>query len=331
LNIKNNNILVTGGAGYIGSHTCMLLHKKGYNPIVIDNLSTGRENAVKWGPFYKGNIGDKKLIIDVINRYNPIAVIHFAAFSEVLESILEPVKYFQNNVVESLKFFDALIEMNISNLIFSSSCAVYGAPENIPIDEYTIRKPINPYGESKLIIEKVLRWHGQLKDFNWISLRYFNVAGASVEHSIGENIENSSRLIPRTIKAASGYGPKLEIYGNDFDTDDGTAIRDYINVMDIADAHILALNGVLNNSVKNDCYNVGNAIGTSVMEILDNVKKICGKDVPFKFLPRKKGEPAILLASTKKFQNFFSWEPKHNLEETIQSTFDWVENWFNNK
>ena len=309
----------------------MLLHKSGYNPIVIDNLSTGSEESVKWGPFVKGNIGDKRILAHVFQKYNPIAIIHFAAFSQVIESMLNPYQYFQNNVVETMNFIDTVIEMEFNNIIFSSSCAVYGSPKIIPISENIECKPINPYGETKLIIEKVLKWYGDLSHLKWISLRYFNVAGTSTAHNIGENIDKTTRLIPRAIKAALGYSPKLEVYGNEFDTEDGTAIRDYVNVLDIANAHILALDSMLNKNIVNQCFNIGNAIGFSVMEILNHISTLTGKSVPYEILKQKKGEPGVLLASNIKFNNTYNWKTNYSLEETISSTIDWVKYWYQKK
>ena len=237
----STHILVTGGAGYIGSHTCKVLAEAGYVPITYDNLSTGNMWSVKWGQLIKGDLADGALLRKVIRKYSISAVIHFAANAYVGESVVNPRKYFENNASNTLHLLGAMLDTGINYIVFSSTCATYGIPNRIPISENETQQPINPYGESKLFIERVLRWYADAYALNWMALRYFNAAGADLEGEIGEHHDPETHLIPLVIQSAMGCRPEVEVYGMNHPTQDGTPIRDYIHVMDLAEAHVLAL------------------------------------------------------------------------------------------
>ena len=265
------NIMVTGGAGYIGSHTCKKLFKAGYKPIVLDDLSTGHESFVKWGPFEKGDINDYKNNLRIIKKYNIVAVIHFAAKAYVGESIIDPQKYFKNNVVGSLALLQAILDSNINTIINSSTCAIYGIPDIIPIPESHKKSPINPYGDSKLFIEKIIHWYSQAYGLKYVNLRYFNAAGADIELEIGELHHPETHLIPRIFQEGVRKGGKLEVFGSDYSTTDGTAIRDYIHVNDLAEAHVKSIDYLINGS-KSLSLNLGTGQGTSIYEIIESVE-----------------------------------------------------------
>ncbi len=315
--------MVTGGAGYIGSHTCKILKSLGYNPIVIDNLSTGNKWAVKWGPLIAGDISDSDLIKSTVKKYNISALIHFAAHAYVGESINNPQKYFQNNVVGSIKLLDAIMDAGVNNVVFSSSCAIYGIPNQLPISEKHPHHPINPYGESKLFIERVLQWYGNLNKFNWVALRYFNAAGADPKSEIGEWHVPETHLIPRLLDVALNRNNVIEIYGDDYDTPDGTCIRDYIHVEDLAQAHIFALEYLLKSG--NSCsFNLGTGKGYSVRQVLDIVNKVTGTDIPFKMKPRRIGDPPVLISDPTSIMNTIGWEAKYSsLEVQIDHAWKW--------
>ncbi|MBI04408.1 MAG: UDP-glucose 4-epimerase GalE [Pelagibacteraceae bacterium] len=317
------NILVTGGAGYIGSHTCKILHKNNYKPITIDNLSTGNEWAVKWGPLIKGNINNQELIKSVINEYDIKAVIHFAANAYVGESIEHPRKYFNNNIINSLKFLNSVIDSKIKYFVFSSSCATYGIPKTIPIDENHQCKPINPYGETKLIFEKILKSYGNAYNLNWISLRYFNAAGADPNSEIGESHSPETHLIPLAIKCALKQKNELKIFGTDYPTPDGTAIRDYIHVDDLAAAHKLSIDKLVN-GCKSKVINLGNEKGYSIYEIINVIEKISKSEIIKKETARRKGDPPSLIASSKKAKEILDWKPKYKtIEDIIKTAWEW--------
>jgi UDP-arabinose 4-epimerase len=239
------SVLVTGGAGYIGSHTAKRLARAGFRPVVLDNLSRGHAHAVKWGPFICGDLADSALIRRVMEEHSIQAILHFAAFAYVGESMSAPRNYFANNVSNTLNLLDVAVDLGVKNVVFSSTCATYGIPEIMPISEDEKQRPVNPYGEAKLFIERVLHWYAQAYGLRWVVLRYFNAAGADSEGEIGEDHEPETHLIPRAIQAALGELPSVDIYGTDYPTPDGTAVRDYIHVMDLADAHVLALQHLL--------------------------------------------------------------------------------------
>ena len=280
-------ILVAGGAGYIGSHACKALARAGHLPIVIDDLSTGNEWAVRWGALVRGSIGDQGLVVRVLRAEKIDAVMHFAANAYVNESMAEPQKYFRNNVVNSLSLLDSMREAGVTSIVFSSTCATYGDPLHLPLEESHPQNPVNPYGESKLFIEKVLRWYGEAYGLRWAALRYFNAAGADVEGEIGEAHDPEPHLIPLVIQAARGERPEVCIFGTDYATPDGTAIRDYIHVEDLAQAHILAIQH-LSNGGESGAFNLATGRGYSVRDIIAAVEKYSGRKVPARERPARR-------------------------------------------
>jgi UDP-arabinose 4-epimerase len=314
-----SNIFVTGGAGYIGSHVCKQLSKEGYCPVTFDNLSRGNRNAVKWGPLEIGHLDDTQKIINLFQKYNPMAVVHLAAYAYVGESVERPDLYYRNNVVGTLSLLDAMKSVALKKIVFSSSCAVYGNPKNIPIDEEYSRQPENPYGETKFMVEQILEDYCRSFELESVSLRYFNAAGADPEADIGEDHDPEPHLIPRAIKAALGEIEKIEIFGSDYDTRDGTAVRDYIHVSDLAVGHLASINYLLDNG-STTALNLGNERGYSVREILACVESVTGNKVPIKEASRRQGDPAELIANSSKARNLIAWNPQLSDIETIIST-----------
>ena len=317
------NVFVTGGAGYIGSHTCKALARAGYQPIVLDNLSTGHLWAVRWGPFKEGNIHDQLLVRSLIEKYKIKVMIHFAASAYVGESMHHPDKYFQNNVANTLRLVDAAHEAGLKKIVFSSTCATYGIPKRLPITEKHPQKPVNPYGESKLFVEKVLDWYGIPHGIESVCLRYFNAAGADPEGEIGEDHTPETHLIPLVIEAAMGLRDWVGIFGTDYATDDGTAVRDYIHVQDLADAHIRAVKYLLEGGTSQR-LNLGTGHGYSVREVIQAVQKVSGRKVPFQELERRAGDPAVLVAQATAAQKRLGWTPKFtNLEDVVHTAWEW--------
>lgn len=317
------NILVTGGAGYVGSHVCKALARAGYTPIVYDNLVYGHLWAVRWGPLEQGDISDRKTLNDVINRHRPAAMFHFAAYAYVGESVKDPGKYYRNNVVGSLTLLEAARDHGIDNIIFSSTCATYGVPEILPIREDHLQCPINPYGASKLMIERILQDFDHAHRMRSISFRYFNAAGADPEGEIGEFHDPETHLIPLALDAAAGIRPAINIFGDDYDTPDGTCIRDYIHVSDLADAHILALKA-LENGAQSDAYNLGNNFGFSVREIIKVSEQVTGSLIPVQILPRRMGDPARLVGDASRAKSELGWQPKlENITKIIETAWLW--------
>ncbi|WP_020591763.1 UDP-glucose 4-epimerase GalE [Kiloniella laminariae] len=315
-------VLVTGGAGYVGSHVCKLLHQSGFLPITYDDLSTGHEKAVRWGPFIQGDIADGEKLVEVFREYQPVAVLHFAAKAYIGESMVLPAEYYRTNVAGSLSLLEAMRRVGITKLVFSSSCATYGIPAQQPITEDEVQAPINPYGQTKLIVEKVLQDFAAAYQFSSAILRYFNAAGADPEGEIGEEHDPEPHLIPNVLKAVSGGDP-LVIHGADYPTPDGTCIRDYIHVCDLATAHVAALRALLEGRTSFAC-NLGTGRGSSVLEILTAVKKITGKSVPHDFGPRRPGDPAELVALTARAHDLLGWKPSHSdLETIIKTAWQW--------
>ncbi|MCX7820449.1 MAG: UDP-glucose 4-epimerase GalE [Brevinematales bacterium] len=315
-------ILVAGGAGYIGSHTVKLLYKKGYDVIVYDNLSKGYREFVKWGKFVQGDIADSIKLKEVFNSYKIDAVMHFCAFIEVGESVVEPEKYYKNNLVNTINLLNTMKEMNVKKFIFSSTAAIFGEPEHIPIKEDDRKNPINPYGKSKLFVEQILEDYEKAYNFNSICFRYFNAAGADPEGEIGEAHNPESHLIPLVFDAAIGKREYVKIYGTDYPTKDGTCIRDYIHVNDLAEAHILGLEYLLNQN-KSEKFNLGSGEGYSVKEIIDTVKKVTGKDFKVIETERRAGDPPVLIANSSKAKGILGWERKFSLNEIISSAWEW--------
>ena len=315
-------ILVAGGAGYIGSHACKALARAGHLPVVIDDHSTGNEWAVRWGALVRGNIGDQYLVTRVLRDEKIDAVMHFAACAYVSESMTRPDKYFRNNVVNTLNLLDSMREAGVTNIVFSSSCATYGSPLRLPIDESHPQNPVNPYGESKLFIEKVLQWYGKAYGLRWAALRYFNAAGADGEGEIGEAHDPEPHLIPLVIQAARGERPELCIFGTDYATPDGTAIRDYIHVEDLAQAHILAIQHLANGG-ESGAFNLGAGRGYSVRDIIAAVEKHSGQKVPVREEGRRAGDPERLVAGAERVRQVLSWRPVHGLDKIVATAWAW--------
>ena len=316
-------ILITGGAGYIGSHTNKALHKAGYDTVVVDDLCKGYENFVKWGNLEKYNTGSNDLR-EVFEKYDIDAVMHFAAFISVGESVEFPQKYFKNNYKNTLNLLQIMREFNVDKFILSSTAAVYGNPKQIPITEDEDLKPINPYGHSKFITEKALQREADKGDFNYVSLRYFNAAGCDFDGEIGELHDPETHLIPLILDAAIGKRDSISIYGDDYDTPDGTCIRDYIHVNDLADAHIKAYEFLCREN-QSDVFNLGNGQGYSVREVIDMCKKVTGRDFKVEIAPRREGDPARLIADSTKIQNKLGWTPQYDLSQIVESSWNWHE------
>ena len=316
-------ILVTGGAGYIGSHTCKVLKHNGYLPVTYDNLIYGHKEAVKWGPFEKGDILDSDRLREVFEKYEPFAVIHFAAFGYVGESVVDPGKYYTNNVAGTVNLLEVMRSIGCEKIVFSSTCATFGVPGALPLTEASPQRPINPYGRSKLMIEQILADYDAAYGLKHVALRYFNAAGADLDGELGENHTPETHLIPIVLEAGLGKRDKIVVYGNDYDTSDGTAIRDYVHVMDLADAHVKSLE-LLAATGASDKFNLGSETGTSVKEIIDISASVCGTPVPFEYGPRREGDPPLLVANAEKARRTLKWEPQFSDTLTIiQSAYGW--------
>lgn len=319
------SILVTGGAGYIGSHTAKALFAAGYSPVVLDDLSTGNRWSVRWGPLVEGDISDQELVRQTVQRYDINACIHFAASAYVGESMLEPRKYYNNNVVKSQLLLDALIDAGANKLIFSSSCAVYGLPQSDVLTEGHPCNPINPYGETKLFFEKACRWYGLAYGLRTVSLRYFNAAGADGDGQLGEEHDPETHLIPLAILTAQGQLKELSIFGTQFNTPDGTAVRDFIHVQDIADAHVDAL-VYLERSGQSVEVNLGTGHGMSVREVVKGIEDISGRIVAVKECEPRPGDPPTLIASPDLAAKLFGWSPKRSdKDQLLTSAWNWAQ------
>ncbi len=317
-------ILVLGGAGYIGSHTVRELIDKKYEVVIVDNLFTGFKQSIpKNVKFYEGDIRDFDFINSVFKKEKPNAVIHFAAYSLVGESVTNPLKYYDNNLYGTKVLLQAMVENNVDKIVFSSTAAVYGEPENIPILETDRTIPTNPYGETKLAMEKLMMWVAKAHNLKYVSLRYFNACGAHISGEIGEAHNPESHLIPLVLQVPNEKREYISIFGSDYDTDDGTCIRDYIHVTDLADAHILAVNYLMNGGESN-VFNLGNGVGYSVKEVIDTARKVTNHPIPAKEESRRAGDPARLVASGQKAKDILGWEPKYtNLSDIIESAWKW--------
>lgn len=314
-------ILVTGGAGYIGSHTVKALNQAGYETVVVDNLVNGYEDFVKWGEFVECDFGSNDLK-SVFENYDIEGVMHFAAFSSVAESIEYPQKYLKNNYKNTLNLLNVMREFDVNNFIFSSTAAVYGNSDKIPITENQILKPINPYGQSKFITEKALERETNNRNFNYISLRYFNASGCDFDCEIGELHSPETHLIPLVLDTAIGNRDYISIFGDNYNTSDGTCIRDYIHVNDIADAHIKAYEHLCENNESN-VFNLGNGKGYSVKEVIDKCREVTGVDFPIKIDEPREGDPDILIADSTKIRNKLGWKPKYDLDDIVESSWKW--------
>lgn len=320
---ERKKILVTGGAGYIGSVAARLLQKSGFEVVVFDNLSTGRREAVRGAKLVVGDLMDRAALDELFREEKFHAVMHFAASVEVEESVADPQKYFQNNVVGSFNLLDAMVAAGVKKLVFSSSAAVYGEPKQIPVSEDAPCRPESPYGMSKLVFEDILKSYEQAYGLHSVSLRYFNAAGAWPEEDLGYRAEGSSHLIPHVMDVAAGRQSELEVFGQDYPTPDGTGIRDYIHVLDLGAAHLVALQK-LSQSNGAYVYNVGTGHGNSVSEIIDKTVEITGRMVPIRFAPRRAGDPARLVADSSKLQKELGWRPQHDLASILQSSWEWT-------
>ena len=320
-------ILVTGGAGYIGSHTVYKLIEEGRDVVVIDNLETGYIKAVHpKARFYKGDIRDKEFLNSVFSKEHIDAVIHFAANSLVGESMKNPLKYYDNNLYGTKVLLSSMIENNIKKIVFSSTAATYGEPEKCPIEETDKTEPTNTYGETKLSMEKMFKWTEVAHGLKYVSLRYFNACGAHESGKIGESHDPETHLIPLVLQVPNGKRKFINIFGNDYNTEDGTCIRDYIHVTDLAKAHILAVDYLLNGNESN-IFNLGNGKGFSVKQVIDVARKVTNIDIPEVVTERREGDPAILIASSKKAKEILGWKPEHDsLEEIIASAWKWHKN-----
>jgi len=320
-------VLVCGGAGYIGSHAVCDLLKRGEEVVVVDNLQTGHKDAVLEGAkLFVGDLRDEAFLDDVFTKNRIDAVIHFAADSLVGESVENPLKYYDNNVNGALSLLKVMVKHKVNKIVFSSTAATYGEPNNVPILETDPTIPTNPYGETKLAIEKMLKWAEQAYGINYTVLRYFNVAGAHVEADIGEDHHPETHLIPVILQVALGTRGQIKIFGDDYDTPDGTCIRDYIHVTDLVSAHLLAIDK-LRNGGESNTYNLGNGNGFSVKEVIETARKVTGHEIPAEIAPRRGGDPAKLVASSEKAINELGWKPRFNsLEQIIETAWKWHQN-----
>lgn len=320
-------ILVLGGAGYIGSHTALELVKAGNEVVIADNLVTGYRKAIPEGAkFYEGDLRDFDFLNKLFQQEKIDAVIHFAAYSLVGESITNPLKYYDNNLYGTKVLLEAMVKNNVDKIVFSSTAATYGEPENIPILESDRTCPTNPYGETKLAMEKMFKWTAEAHGLRYVSLRYFNACGADESGTIGEAHNPESHLIPLILQVPNGKRETISIYGTDYDTPDGTCIRDYIHVTDLAQAHILAVQ-YLNNGGESDIFNLGNGVGYSVREVIETARKVTGHPIPATESSRRAGDPARLVASSEKAKKILGWKPVHDsLEEIISSAWNWHKN-----
>ena len=316
-------ILVTGGAGYVGSHTAKALARAGYEPVVVDNLQHGHRWAVRWGPLVEMDLADRESLRTVFQQYRIDAVIHFAALIEAGESVREPAKYFRNNVVNTLNLLDAMRDNRVSRIVFSSTAAVYGNPRHIPLAEDHPQRPVNPYGESKLMVERMLQWYGAAYGLAWTALRYFNASGADPEGELGEWHHPETHLIPRAIAAAHGDLPELQVFGTDYETPDGTAVRDYIHVTDLAAAHLLALERLMQGG-PGGAFNLGTGRGHSVREIVAAVERVGQWRVRVQEAPRRAGDPPLLVADPARANQELGWSPLHSsLETLVETAWHW--------
>ena len=317
------NILVTGGAGYIGSHCCKALAQKGFHPITIDSLVYGHQRFVKWGKFIKGDTGNRADLKKCFQRHKINAVMHFAAYAYVGESVENPLKYYENNVGNTIELLRATLENGVKNFVFSSTCATYGNPEKTPIGEDHPLNPINPYGRTKRIIEEILADYHAAYGLNYTSLRYFNAAGADPDSEVGEDHDPETHLIPKILDAAAGKSHAVKVFGTDYQTTDGTCIRDYIHVTDLAQAHLLALEKLIDGAGSH-VYNLGNGQGFSVLEVIECARKITGKEIGVENADRRPGDPPVLIASNEKAARELGWKPQYaDLDDIIGTAWRW--------
>ena len=321
--MADRRVLVTGGAGYIGSHACKALAAAGYTPVSLDSLVYGHRWAVRWGPLAEVDLADRAGVERVLRAHAIEAVIHFAAYAYVGESMADPGKYFRNNVANTLNLLEAMRAAGVGRIVFSSTCATYGVPDAVPIAEDHPQRPVNPYGESKLFVERALHWHGTAHDLRWMALRYFNAAGADPDGEIGEDHDPETHLIPLAIETALGRRAELQVMGTDYPTPDGTAIRDYIHVTDLADAHVRAL-GHLEAGGAPGALNLGTGSGHSVRDVVAMVERISGRKVNARNAPRRAGDPPSLVAAPGRARELLGWQPRWSgLETIVETAYRW--------
>jgi UDP-arabinose 4-epimerase len=319
------SILVTGGAGYIGSHACKALARAGYHPVVLDNLSRGHREAVRWGPLIVGDLADRKSLASALETHRVVAVMHFAAYAYVGESVTNPSMYYRNNLGGSLALIEAMREARVDKIVFSSTCATYGIPADSPIRESAPQLPVNPYGETKLAIERALHWYGEAYGLRSVSLRYFNAAGADPEGEIGELHEPETHLVPLVLQTALKQRPHVDIYGTDYPTADGTAIRDYIHVEDLAEAHLRALEHLCADGASM-ALNLGTGRGHSVREVIAAAESFCGQPISRRETARRPGDPPVLVADPSRSAERLGWRPQRSdLQTIIRTAFAWHE------
>lgn len=314
--------MIVGGAGYIGSHVNKVLNKRGYETLVLDNLVYGHREAVKWGKFVEGDLGDIELLDKVFQENKIDAVMHFSAYTYVGESVDNPAKYYRNNVCNTVNLLDAMVKHKVSKFIFSSTCATFGVPEKMPIEENFPQAPINPYGRTKLMVEKILEDYRVAYGLNYCVLRYFNAAGADPDGEIGEQHNPETHLIPLVLDAAIGRRKDIAVFGTDYPTPDGTCVRDYIHVNDLADAHIRALEYIGGNNVS-EHFNLGCGKGYSVKDIIDMAEKVTGRSIDVRYVERRAGDPPELVGSSEKAKRILGWEPQFDLEKIITTAWNW--------
>ena len=316
-------VLVTGGAGYIGSHACKVLARVGYRPVVFDDLSRGHREAVRWGPLVEGNLAERGKLAAALDRHRVSVVMHFAAYAYVGESVTDPALYYANNLGGSLALLESMREVGVGKIVFSSTCATYGTPAQVPIRETLPQLPVNPYGETKLAIERALHWYGEAYGLRWVSLRYFNAAGADPESEIGERHEPETHLVPLVLEAALGERPQIDIYGTDYPTPDGTAIRDYIHVQDLAEAHLRALER-LSAGGQSAALNLGTGRGHSVREVIRAAEAVSGRSIPCRETARRPGDPPVLVADPGLAAELLGWRAQvSDLETIVRTALAW--------
>ena len=319
-------ILVCGGAGYIGSHINKQLNKEGYETVIFDNLIYGHQESVKWGVFFRGDLANVEDIEKVFSEYEIEAVFHFAAYAYVGESVKQPEKYYYNNVVNTMNLLRVMRKHGCGKIVFSSTCATYGEPECVPITEDMPQNPINPYGMTKLIVEHILCDYQSAYGLQFVILRYFNAAGADLDGDIGESHNPETHLIPLALDAVSGRRADIEVFGTDYETRDGSCIRDYVHVTDLASAHLLALH-YLEAGNPSDFFNLGNEVGTSVLEVIESVKKVTGKDFMVRLSNRRAGDPPKLVGSSEKAKNKLGCQPVYsNIDTIVEHAWNWHQN-----
>lgn len=317
----SKHVIVAGGAGYVGSHTCLALARAGYIPVVYDNLSNGHRDFVQWGPFVEGDIQDTENLAEAFQMYAPVGVLHFAALIEVGESVKDPISFYRNNVTGAISLIECAKTYGVP-LVFSSTCATYGTPAYLPVDEVHEQTPLNPYGRTKLVVEHALSDLRQYSNYPSIALRYFNAAGADPEGRIGEWHEPETHAIPIALDNALGIRSGFSINGDDYETRDGTCIRDYVHVLDLAEAHVKALERLLEGHL-GGAFNLGTGNGTSVRELVETIKSVTGKSFDVQIAPRRMGDSPVLIANREKAETELEWRPRRNITEIITDAWNW--------